>query len=220
MKKNRTKLFLILGLALAALTGLSVWYSAAFNESRLIAPVSLAEYTFRIQDLPMIVSGALIFLYLVSLLICLFLRLTKARPAPTHTRTVSPKLGLLGFLGFLGLLGFWSYPLTGDITAFVFFVFFGFFSFYYEGKMSGTLIDERYRENQLRAHLQASRISFTIIFLSLVILGRGRFLGKPEYTLIAFVVVISLAIALELFLSMYLLYRYDRVGDPEEEEEE
>lgn len=216
------KLFVISGIAVAALMGLSTWYSVACNESRLVAPANLAEYTFRIQDLPMILSGALLAIYAVSLLAALFLHLVKtkgSRVSPTHTRTLNPKLGLLGFLGFLGLAGFAAYPLTGDVFPFVFFVFFGFFSFYYEGKMSGTFIDERYRENQLRAQLNASRVSTTIIFLSLLVLGHGRFFGNLEYTLISFVIVISLAIALQLFLGMYLLYHYDQDSGLEEEGE-
>ncbi len=222
MNKDKKKLFFILGVVLAVLMGLSVWYSVAYNESRLVAPTNLAEYTFCLKDLPMILSGVLLVLYLLSLFACLLLHRVKAKGGQansTHTRTISPKLGLLGLLGFLGLSGFVIYPITGDIFPFLFFVFFGFFSFYYEGKMSGTLIDERYRENRLRAQLKANRIFTSIIFLSLLILGQGRFHGNLEYTLIAFVIVVSLAVALELFLSMYLLYRYDQGGSLEEEGE-
>lgn len=34
-------------------------------------------------------------------------------------------------------------------------------------------------------------------------------MGNLEYTLIAFLIVVSLSIALGMFLSEYLLYRYD-----------
>ena len=122
---------------------------------------------------------------------------------------MDPRLGLLGSLGFLGLLGFWTYRVDRTIFPFVFFLFFGFFGFFFEGRMSGTLMDERYRENQLRARTTASRTALSIIFLAVLLLGQGRLMGNLEVTLIAFVIVVVLALALELFLSSYLLYRYD-----------
>ena len=44
-------------------------------------------------------------------------------------------------------------------------------------------------------------------------------MGCLEYTLIALVIVIALSIALELFLSEYLLYHYDH-DEPFDESEE
>ena len=84
-----------------------------------------------------------------------------------------------------------------------------FFGFFFEGKLSGTLMDERYKENQLRARTTANRIALTIIFLAVLLLGQGKIMGNLELTLVAFVIVVVLALALELFLSSYLLYRYD-----------
>ena len=43
-------------------------------------------------------------------------------------------------------------------------------------------------------------------------------MGRLEYTLIALVIVIALSIALELFLSKYLLYHYDH-DEPFDESE-
>ena len=64
------------------------------------------------------------------------------------------------------------------IFPFVFFMFFGFFGFFYEGKMSNTYIDERYKENKMKAGMTANRIALTIIFLAVLILGQGKFMGK------------------------------------------
>lgn len=75
--------------------------------------------------------------------------------------------------------------------------------------MSNTLIDERYKENKMRAQSTANKTALSIIFLAILILGQGRLMGRLEYTLIALVIVIALSIALELFLSEYLLYHYD-----------
>lgn len=56
-------------------------------------------------------------------------------------------------------------------------------------------------------------------FFAILILGQGRLMGRLEYTLIALVIVIALSIALELFLSEYLLYHYDH-DEPFDECEE
>ena len=110
-------------------------------------------------------------------------------------------------MGFLGFLGFWTYRTDWSIFPFVFFLFFGFFGFFFVGKLSGTLMDERYRDNQLRARTTANRIALTIIFLAVLLLGQGKIMGSLELTLVAFVIVVVLALALELFLSSYLLNR-------------
>ena len=41
-------------------------------------------------------------------------------------------------------------------------------------------------------------------------------MGNLEYTLIAYVIIISLALALKIFLSEFLLYRYDHDEQLEE----
>lgn len=220
--KNNTKRTIILGAICALLAAAASWYTIAFNDSRFIAPMDLSEYVFRVQDLPMMISGILLILYVLYL----FARLVKAVAAKRENertsqsaRAVNPKLGFFGFLGFAGFLGFWTYSVDKTIFPFTFFMFFGFFGFFYEGKMSHTLMDERYKENKLKAHTQANKIALAIIFLALLVLGQGKFLGNLEYTLIALIIVIALSIALEVFLSEYLLYRYDH-DEPFGESEE
>lgn len=44
-------------------------------------------------------------------------------------------------------------------------------------------------------------------------------MGNFEYTLIATIIVLSLALALGIFLSEYLLYRYDHDDHADESEE-
>lgn len=128
-----------------------------------------------------------------------------------RTRRLSPKFGLLGFLGAFGFVGFWSYRTLGDLSPFVFFAFFGFFGFFFEGKMSNTLMDERFQENAARAELQALRTGFAIIFLLLILMGQaGRF--RAELVAPLLIAGIALAAALTMFLSEYLLYRYDHDG--------
>jgi len=54
------------------------------------------------------------------------------------------------------------------------------FWFYYEGRMSGTFMDERFRENIARAKLKVYRITFGIMLIALVILCRGKLFGNLE----------------------------------------
>lgn len=222
MKKINTKLTIFARVVCALLVVLSSWYTITFNDSRFIAPMNFSEYTFRTKDLPMIVSGLLLVLYILYLCVLLVRGIiTNKRKGVTgqSTRTINPKWGFLGFLGFFGFLGFWTYSVDRTIFPFVFFMFFGFFGFFYEGKMSNTFMDERYKENKIKAHMTANKIALAIIFVSILFLGQGKLIGNLEYTLIALIIVVALSIALEMFLSEYLLYRYDHDEQFDESEE-
>ena len=74
--KKRTKLTICLGVICALLVAISSWYTIAFNNSRFIVPMDLSEYVFRVQDLPMIISGVLLTLYIVNIVV-LFLESIK-----------------------------------------------------------------------------------------------------------------------------------------------
>ena len=208
-----------LGLLCAALTAGAVWFDLARNGGRLVYPMH--SYVFRPTDIPMLLAlflDALYVLYLAAWIVRAAVRQKRQTAESGRTRRLSPKFGLLGFLGFFGFAGFWSYGAFGDLTPFAFFVFYGFFGFFYEGKMSGTLMDERFRENAARAELKAYRVGFAAIFLLLVLAGQG---GRFSVELMAPVLVagIALAAALTLFLSEYLLYRYDHDGNAALEDE-
>ena len=176
--KKRTKLTICLGVICALLVAIASWYTIAFNNSRFIVPMDLSEYVFRVQDLPMIISGVLLTLYIVNIVV-LFLESIKTNRRREltlqSTRTINPKLGFLGLLGFAGFLGFWTYSVD--------------------------------------------KTSLSIIFLAILILGQGKLMDNLEYTLIALVIVIALSIALEIFLSEYLLYHYDNDEQFDESEE-
>ena len=212
MKQHSVRRIVLPGVICALLLAAASGYSMAFNGGRLVEPMDFSTYVFRAEDLPMLLALALTVCYagyLVVLLVRYTLSSRRRQASASTARPVNPRLGLLGLLGFLGFLGFWTYRTDGSIFPFVFFLFFGFFGFFFEGKLSGTLMDERYRENQLRARTTANRIALTIIFLAVLLLGQGKIMGNLELTLVAFVIVVVLALALELFLSSYLLYRYD-----------
>ncbi len=215
MKHNQTSnhprgLLLALGGVLcAALTGAAVWYDLTYNGGKLVYPMH--SYAFAPADIPMLLAIALDVLYVLYLAFLLVrgIRVQKERAAKTgRTRRLSPKLGFLGFCGFLGFAGFWTYGALGDLSGFIFFAFFGFFGFFFEGKMSNTLMDERYKENAARAERKALRIGFGIIFFLLIFAGQA---GRLTAELVAPILIagIALAVALTIFLSEYLLYRYD-----------
>ena len=170
----------------------------------------------------MILSVLLACIYGIILFVTLVSGIRKQRQQTENTnktRSLNPKLGYLGFLGVLGFSGFWTYSMDGSVFPFAFFLFFGFFGFYYEGKMSGTFMDERFRENAARASLKASNIALSIIFLAFFFLCQGKLFGSLEYTLIAMIITLSVAFALRIFLSEYLLYRYDNDDQAEESED-
>ena len=223
MKKNKVKLWAGCGIFCIAAMVLSTWYAVTFNDSRLVVPMDFGSYSFIPQDLPMLLSVSLFGLYALALCFLLVRSIRKNKRDTTRTnrsRRVHPRLGFLGLLGFLGFAGFWAYPATGDVSPFLFFLFFGFFGFFYEGKMSGTLMDERFRENAARAQLITYRTTFSITLLALLILCQGKLLGSLEYTLIATIIVLSLTLALGIFLPEYLLYRYDHDDASAMEEDE
>lgn len=222
MKKAKNKMMIRSGVFCILLALISSWYAVRFNDSRLVIPMDFDNYIFQIKDLPMILSISFICVYCVTLFVMLFLSSIKRQKQiekTNTTRKLNPKLGLLGLLGFLGFAGFWTYSVNGSVFPFLFFLFFGFFGFYYEGKMSGTFMDERFRENAVHAQLKAYKIVFTIILIALLLLCQGRFFGNLEYTLIAAIIVLSIALALGIFLPMYLLYHYDNDEQADESEE-
>lgn len=212
MKKGKWKAIIIPGIICVLVLIASVWYSVKFNESRLVVPTDVETYEFSPKDLPMICSIVLTIAYIGYLMICLgktSIQQKKSILETNRTRKIDPKLGLLGFFGFMGFRGFWTYNTAGNVLPFMAFTFFGFFGFFYEGKMSNTYMDERFRENANRAQLMALKVAFTVIIIEFVFLSVGSYFISMEYMFITLHILIALSIALAVFLSEYLLYRYD-----------
>ena len=222
MQRKTVRGFVAAGLGCAGLMAAAVWYSVTYNEARLVEPMDFSTYVFRPQDLPMILGILAVAAYALCLAAAVVRAAFRAQRDPdsaVYTRRVDPRLGWLGLLGFLGFGGFWTYSVDKSVFPFLFFLFFGFFGFFYEGRLSHTFMDERFRENRMRAQLSASRIALGIIFLVTVLLGRTQLMDNLEHTFIAYLIAVSLALALWLFLSEYLLYHYDRDGDGGESED-
>lgn len=217
--KTKTKLLILTGSAIAAAMILSVLYDLTYNSGRLVYPMDFSTYIFQFSDLPMLLSGLALFIYIILLVVYIFKTIFKNKKAmstSTKTRKINPKLGYLGFLGFLGFSGFWTYQIDATIYPFCFFSFFGFFSFFLEGKMSNLLIDERFRQNAQTAQLKALKIGFSIMFIAVLIVGQGRFLKSLDTIAILLMITLSLDLALTLFLSEYFLYRLDQDENFEE----
>lgn len=210
-KKNIARWLVPLAGCIAA-SGAAAWFDLTYNGGRLVYPMD--SYAFQTTDIPMLAALVLDFafvLYLLVLLVQGSIAQKKQIQKSGRTRRINPKFGLLGFLGFAGFAGFWSYGAFGDATPFVFFAFFGFFGFFFEGKMSNTLMDERFKENAVRAELNAYRAGFAFVFLLLIVSGQsGRFSAEVVAPLM--IGGVALAVALTMFLGEYLLYRYDHDG--------
>lgn len=212
MQKNKWKAIIIPGIICTLTLFVSIWYSVTFNESRLVVPTDVETYEFSPKDLPMICAVVLMIVYIGYLFICMRktnIQQKKAIRETNRTRKISPKLGFLGFFGFMGFMGFWTYNTEGRTFPFMYFMFLGFFGFFYEGKMSNTYMDERFKENVNKAQLNAFKASFSFTIVELVFLSLGGYFMSPEYMFIVLHILIALSVALAMFLSEYLLYRYD-----------
>ena len=190
MKKNKVKLWAGCGIFCIAAMVLSTWYAVTFNDSRLVVPMDFGSYSFIPQDLPMLLSVSLFGLYALALCFLLVRSIRKNKRDTTRTNRSRRVHPRLGFLGLLGFLGFA-----------------GFWAYPATG------------ENAARAQLITYRTTFSITLLALLILCQGKLLGSLEYTLIATIIVLSLTLALGIFLPEYLLYCYDHDDRIEEGEE-
>lgn len=216
-KKTRRRL-IIGAIIVVVLSLLGTAYALAFNNGRFVHDMDLSIYTFQPKDLSMLSPGALLFCYVVYFLYAIWshairLMFTKEPSADGHqySRTVSPHFGWLGFCGFLGFGGFWTYASFGKIFPFIFFVFFGFFGLFFEGKLSHTLEDELFQENRRRAELKAYRIGFVLLFVVIWLMGMGFLSRNVEWCAVFMLASMSFIWGLVLFLSNYLLYRYERM---------
>ncbi|MDD3403973.1 MAG: DUF3796 domain-containing protein [Hespellia sp.] len=211
MSKRKLRATVIMGIGLVILIIIGVVYSLLFNDGRWVYETNLSEYVFIPKDIPMLVIGALAAIYVIYLVISIFqAAIQKKQTDKRYSRRISPLLGFAGFFGFAGFAGFWTYAEGKIIFPFIFFVFFGFFGFFFEGKMSNTLEDELYMENKKRAELKAYKTGFQLLFITIWLVGMGLFSQYVEWCAIFMLISISLIYALVLFLSSYLLYRYEK----------
>ena len=211
MSRKQIKRIIVAGTVLIVLMCAAVTYSLLFNEGRMVYLTDLRTYQFSVRDLPMLIVGALLLVYIVCLSV-FFTRLALQSPpaARTYTWRLPPALGLAGFAGFAGFLGFWTYSRDGVIFPFIFFACFGFFGFFYEGKLSHTLEDEMFAQNRQRAELAALRTGFVLLALMVFLADTGMLSHDLEWCAVFMTAGCSLICGLVAFLSQYLLYRYEK----------
>ncbi len=189
---------------------LAAWSDLTYNSGRLVYPMD-SSYSFQPSDIPMLLALTLDVFCALTLLTFILREsiFRRRRESETHrTRQLNPRLGFLGLFGFCGFLGFLPISELSTYTPFVFFLFFGFFGFFYEGRMSNTLMDERFQENVRRAKLDAYKLGIGIVHL--LVIANGLIDCSPELRASVMLVVLSLTMGLVLFLQEYLLYRYDQ----------
>ena len=190
---------------------LAVGFDVIFNGSRIVKPIDMETYVFRGTDLPLIAATAGLVCYVFYLVIrAVVVNFRKGETAAKGvTRKLNPKFGWFRFFGFVGFMGIPVYMVQGQVWPFFFFVFFGFFGFFYEAKMSCTLMDERFKEEQARAQLVSYRTGFGLLWVVAWFMGITGGHIDIRYVALIFTVASSLIIALVLFLNSYLLYKYD-----------
>ena len=211
MRKKQIKRIVAGGIGCGIFLAAAVIYSILFNGSRLVEPMDFSQYVFSAKDPPMLAAGACIAVWAVyTAAVCLKSAFTKNKPDTNYTRTLSPFWGLFGFAGFAGFLGFWTYAQEGVVFPFIFFLFFGFFGLFFEGKLSHTLQDELFLANRRKAESKAYKTGFSLLFVVLWLAGIGLFSNHAEWCAIFMLISVSLIYALVLFLSSYLLYRYEK----------
>lgn len=218
--RKKAKILIWCGVVCVLLALAASWYSVTFNDSRLVAPTDFSVFEYTVKDIPMIVSLICLVAYGFALLIALFVciwEVSRQVSTTNKTRKLNPKLGWLGLFGFMGFIGFWTFQIDGSYDPFVFFGFFGFFGFFFEGKMSGTFMDERFRENAAKAQLAGMKAVCASVVMAIVVICLEDLFSRPEYTLMAVTVILTLGIAAGQILNEYLLYRYDHDDQPDEE---
>ena len=70
--------------------------------------------------------------------------------------------------------------------------------------------DELFQENKRKAQLEAYKIGFKLLFVVIWLMAIGMFSRNVEWCAIFMLISVSLIYAIVLFLSNYLLYRYEK----------
>lgn len=72
------------------------------------------------------------------------------------------------------------------------------------------LEDELFLENKRKAEINAYKVGFKLLFIVIWLMAIGMFSRNVEWCAIFMLISVSLIYALVIFLSNYLLYRYEK----------
>lgn len=73
-----------------------------------------------------------------------------------------------------------------------------------------NLEDELFLENKRKAEINAYKVGFKLLFIVIWLMAIGMFSRNVEWCAIFMLISVSLIYALVIFLSNYLLYRYEK----------
>lgn len=113
---------------------------------------------------------------------------------------------MLGLLGFTGPI---LYIQSGNVTTLIFLAFFGFAGFYFEGKMSGTLKDERFKYNEQRSSAFAGKANSLGMVFALIITVNYITPKGLDVAFTFLIACLSLMWGIQIFLQLFLLYYYE-----------
>lgn len=82
-----TQTYYHFGVICVLFVAVASWYTITFNDARFIIPIDLSEYTFRTQDIPMIISGILLALYILYLFVLLARSIVASRQKSQQQRS-------------------------------------------------------------------------------------------------------------------------------------
>ena len=108
MTKKQMKQVIFMGVGCVILLIAGIIYSLLFNDARWVKNMDMSNYVFSIKDIPMLIVGALIAIYVLYVTVIFFKNaFSKNFKDKNYSRTVSSYWGLCGIFGFLGFSGFW-----------------------------------------------------------------------------------------------------------------
>jgi hypothetical protein len=122
MTKKQMKQVIFMGVGCVILLIAGIIYSLLFNDARWVKNMDMSNYVFSIKDIPMLIVGALIAIYVLYVTVIFFKNaFSKNFKDKNYSRTVSSYWGLCGIFGFLGFShcpASWLFGTDGNIFLF------------------------------------------------------------------------------------------------------
>ena len=101
MTKKQMKQVIFMGVGCVILLIAGIIYSLLFNDARWVKNMDMSNYVFSIKDIPMLIVGALIAIYVLYVTVIFFKNaFSKNFKDKNYSRTVSSYWGLCGIFGF------------------------------------------------------------------------------------------------------------------------
>ena len=210
MSRKQLKRTLLMGAGCAVFLLAGIVYSLLYNDERWVREMDLEEHVFSAKNIPMLAAGMLVALYAVYIAVVIYRKalkglFTQKSLHQNYTRRVPPFLGVFGIFGLLGLSGFWTCHAHGIVSPFLLFALFGLLGLCFGGKLSHSLEDELFQQNEARADLKVYKTGF-LLLVAVILLSRWRVLAlHAEWCAIFLLIPVSLIVAFVLFQKRYLL---------------